>query len=164
MLISGEIQTLAKRVGKLLEQRCAKLTLAESCTGGAVAAAISSTAGSSSWFELGVVTYSNTFKSQLLKVSETTIKDFGVVSEPVVAQMLIGACELASAEYGIAVSGIAGPSGATLQKPVGTVCFAWGAPSQAALSTQYFTGDRDSIREQSVVFALERLAEYVSQG
>ncbi|HEY7773625.1 MAG TPA: CinA family protein [Marinagarivorans sp.] len=162
MLINTEIQALAQWVGDLLAQRNAKLALAESCTGGAVAAAITAIAGSSSWFELGLVTYSNGFKSRLLNVSEETIADHGVVSEPVVAQMLMGACELAGAEFGIAVSGIAGPGGGTPQKPVGTVCFAWGSPSQAALSTQHFSGDRDSIRKQSVLFVLEQLGKHIA--
>lgn len=161
MLINREIQLAAQALGDLLHQRSATVTTAESCTGGAIAAAITAIAGSSSWLEVGLVTYSNRFKQQLLSVSEHTIAQHGVVSEPVVAQMLAGVCALAVADYGIAVSGIAGPGGATAHKPVGTVCFAWGAPGYQVQTTQCFQGDRDTVREQAVLFALSGLSQFL---
>lgn len=161
MLINREIQLAAQALGDLLHQRSATVTTAESCTGGAIAAAITAIAGSSSWLEVGLVTYSNRFKQQLLSVSEHTIAQHGVVSEPVVAQMLAGVCALAVADYGIAVSGIAGPGGATAHKPVGTVCFAWGAAGCQVQTTQCFQGDRDTVREQAVLFALTGLSQFL---
>ena len=161
MLINQEVQLAAQELGDLLQQRGAVVTTAESCTGGAIAAAITAVAGSSGWLEVGLVTYSNRFKQQLLSVSEHSIAQHGVVSEPVVAQMLAGVCAFAAADYGIAVSGIAGPGGATVNKPVGTVCFAWGTPSSQVQTTQCFQGDRDAVREQAVLFALTGLSEFL---
>lgn len=161
MLFNAEIHQAAQTLGTLLQQRGATVATAESCTGGAIAAAITAVAGSSAWLELGLVTYSNRFKEQLLDVPTALIAQHGVVSEPVVAQMLLRVCALSSADYGITVSGIAGPGGATAQKPVGTVCFSWGAPSDAVQTTQYFQGDRDSVREQAVLFALAGLSQHL---
>lgn len=161
MLINSKIQQAAQALGVLLQQRGVTVAIAESCTGGAIAAAITAVSGSSAWLELGLVTYSNRFKEQLLNVPTALIAQHGVVSEPVVAQMLLGVCALSSADYGITVSGIAGPGGATAQKPVGTVCFSWGTPSDAIQATQCFQGDRDSVREQAVLFALAGLSQHL---
>jgi nicotinamide-nucleotide amidase len=164
MLINTLVYKAANNLAASLVARQSKVCVAESCTGGAVAAAFTAIAGSSAWFELGIVTYSNRFKTQLLNVAESTIERHGVVSEVVVEQMLLGICSLAQARFGIAISGIAGPNGGSEQKPTGTVCFALGSPSRPQLVTRLFAGDRDQVREQSVLFALRRLTEYVEKS
>ncbi len=114
---------LSEKIGRALKARGATVTTAESCTGGWIAKAITDIAGSSAWFERGFVTYSNEAKSQMIGVSEATLRDNGAVSEPVVVEMAIGALRAARADYAISVSGVAGPDGGSVEKPVGTVWF-----------------------------------------
>src|SRR5262249_53452722 len=116
---------LATEVGRACEARGWLIATAESCTGGMVAAAITDVAGSSSWFECGVVPYSNEAMGEMLGVRVDTLADHGAVSEAVAAEMAAGALAASSADLSVAVTGIAGPSGATEAKPVGLVCFAW---------------------------------------
>jgi nicotinamide-nucleotide amidase len=156
-------------LGRALAAVGAWVTTAESCTGGLIARALTETAGSSAWFDRGVVTYSNASKVALLGVSPQTLADHGAVSEPVAAQMAEGALRtLAPAEsaLSLAVTGIAGPGGAVPGKPVGTVCFGWAlsAPlrqvsaAEGALAvtrTVHFEGDRAAVRRQAAQFALE---------
>ncbi len=134
------------------------LATAESCTGGWIAKVCTDLAGSSVWFERGVVSYSNESKQELLGVPKGTIFRFGAVSEEVAAAMAAGILERSQADYGIAVSGIAGPGGGSPDKPVGTVCFGWALPDEV-LETELhlFPGDRDAIRRATVVAALEGL-------
>ncbi|MEM9255673.1 MAG: CinA family nicotinamide mononucleotide deamidase-related protein [Pseudomonadota bacterium] len=125
--IIGEGDTqLADRVLHLLRERGAKITTAESCTGGLIASMLTKVAGSSDCFEAGFVTYANNIKRSILDVNEATLAQHGAVSEAVVVEMLQGALRKSGADYGVAVSGIAGPGGGTTEKPVGTVWLAWG--------------------------------------
>lgn len=164
MLINKALLQKAQTIGKLLLAQQAKVTTAESCTGGAVAASITAIEGSSAWFDGGFVTYSNKMKTQLLGVPSVVIAEQGVVSEAVVKLMVIGACENTQAEYGIALSGVAGPSGGTEAQPVGTICVAWGAPKAVFAQTFYFEGSRDSVREQATAAALLGLTQYLQDA
>jgi len=121
--------TLAEALVKLLKENNKRITFAESCTGGKMASLLTEVSGASQVFDAGFVSYSNTIKNQLLNVKLETIEQHGAVSEKVVNEMLLGALKLSQADYGIAVSGIAGPDGGSDEKPIGTVCFAWGSPN-----------------------------------
>ncbi len=148
--------TLALRVGATLKAQGMMLATAESCTGGWVAQAVTAIAGSSDWFERGFVTYSNAAKQEMLAVSARTLDEHGAVSEQTAREMAAGALAHSRAQLAVAITGIAGPAGGSAQKPVGTVCFAWavkdGAPSA---QTRQFQGDRQSVRLQSVIVALQ---------
>jgi nicotinamide-nucleotide amidase len=133
---------------------------AESCTGGGVAAAITRISGSAQWFDRGFVTYHNTAKKQMLGVKQRTLKQHGAVSEAVAREMAAGAVRASQADVSVAVTGIAGPTGAAPGKPVGTVWFAWaarGGPIQARRF--HFKGDRYEVRRQSVAMALQGLID-----
>jgi nicotinamide-nucleotide amidase len=159
------IYDLAERVGRALERRKLMLTTAESCTGGWVAEAITMVAGSSAWFERGFVTYTNVSKHEMLGVGAHTLERHGAVSEEVVREMVAGALHASHAQVALAVSGVAGPSGGTPQKPVGTVCFAWGMNGSAALAeTRQFAGDREAVRRQSVVHSLAVVLEMLEKA
>jgi nicotinamide-nucleotide amidase len=151
---------LAAELGSLLAARKWRVTAAESCTGGLVAGAITSVAGSSGWFDQSYVTYSNDAKSERLGVGADLIASHGSVSEPVAKAMASGALAAARADLAVAITGIAGPGGATPDKPVGTVCFAWTTGDGAIeAKTHHFDGDRTAVRRASVVAALEGLIE-----
>ncbi|HOY70364.1 MAG TPA: nicotinamide-nucleotide amidohydrolase family protein [Methylotenera sp.] len=150
--------TPATILGAALKARGYSLALAESCTGGMVAQAITSVAGSSTWFDRGFVTYSNAAKVEMLGVSELTLAQFGAVSEQTAAEMATGALKNSHADIAGSITGIAGPDGGTPDKPVGMVCFAWGGhkyPIKTA--TQYFNGSREEIRQQAAEFLMARL-------
>lgn len=163
MLVSPDIATLARTLGVQLQNQSLKVVTAESCTGGAIGAAITSVAGSSVWYECGFITYSNAMKAHYLNVPEALMAKYGVVSEPVVLAMLQGAIESVSADVGIAVSGIAGPDGAVAGKPVGTVCMAWGPAHSPIVMTKVFAGDRDQVREAAVKHTLGGLIQLLSK-
>jgi nicotinamide-nucleotide amidase len=147
---------LAEEVGAALKARKLMLVTAESCTGGWVAEAVTMVAGSSDWFERGFVTYTYISKREMLGVRESTLEKHGAVAEEVVREMAQGALARSHAQVAVAVSGIAGPSGGTPEKPVGTVCFAWAAKDTAPRAeTRRFGGDREAVRKQSVQHALE---------
>jgi nicotinamide-nucleotide amidase len=154
------LASLAQRVGSRLKRRGLKLATAESCTGGWIAQAVTSVAGSSEWFERGFVTYSNEAKKESLGVRTATLSRYGAVSEETARAMAAGALRRSRAQVAVAVTGIAGPGGGTREKPVGLVCFAWarrrGAPESA---TRRFGGGRESVRRKSVVAALQGLLE-----
>ena len=151
---------LATRLGGLLEARGWRVSTAESCTGGLVAGAITDVAGSSAWFERGFVTYSNEAKTEMLAVRAETLAAHGAVSEPTAREMASGALESSTSDIVVAVTGIAGPSGGSPEKPVGLVCFAWARRGDTARSeTRRFAGDRAAVREAAVVVALEGLIE-----
>ena len=155
---------LARRVGARLKARRLKLATAESCTGGWIAQAVTSVAGSSDWFERGFVTYSNEAKKELLGVASRTLSRHGAVSEETAREMASGALRRSAAHVAIAVTGIAGPGGGTREKPVGMVCFAWSFGSRAPQSTvRRFPGNRDGIRRRSVAFALRGLLERLAE-
>jgi nicotinamide-nucleotide amidase len=151
---------LAAELGRALLARRRRVTVAESCTGGLVAAAITSVAGSSDWFDVGYVTYSNAAKASLLGVPEATLAAHGAVSEEAARAMAVGARARSGADLAVAVTGIAGPAGGTPTKPVGTVCFAWAGRGRAVEATTCrFDGDRAAVRRQSVSCALLGLLE-----
>jgi nicotinamide-nucleotide amidase len=154
----SDADPLVARVAAALLARGATLVAAESCTGGMIAAACTSRAGSSAWFERGVVTYSNAAKSDLLGVPATLIDSHGAVSAEVARAMAAGALARSPATFAVAVTGIAGPDGGTPTKPVGTVWIATSARDGAvdAVLLQA-SGDRAAVRAQSVVRALELL-------
>lgn len=150
----------AIRLGLTLRTRGLMLAMAESCTGGMVAEAITSIAGSSAWFDRGFVTYSNAAKLDMLDVSSETLEKFGAVSEQTAVEMAIGALKNSAAQIAGSITGIAGPDGGSPEKPVGTVCFAWaGKNLPACACTQRFNGDRNSIRQQAAIFMMAGLLE-----
>jgi len=147
---------LAKRLGERLKAAGEKLVTAESCTGGWVAQAVTSVAGSSDWFERGFVTYTYISKREMLGVGESTLEKHGAVSEQVVREMAQGTLAHSHAQVAVAVTGVAGPSGGTPEKPVGMVCFAWCMKDGKPLSeTKRYSGDREAVRRQSVEHALK---------
>ena len=149
------METLAKDIGARLKTAGEQLVTAESCTGGWVAQIVTAVAGSSAWFERGFVTYSDSAKEELLGVRGETLARHGAVSEETAREMALGALARSKAGVAVAVTGIAGPSGGSPDKPVGTVCFAWADRRGARSETRHFSGDRESVRRQSVVHALE---------
>lgn len=152
-------QQLAAALGRLLQARGQRVTTAESCTGGGVAAAITAIAGSSAWFDMSVVTYSNETKQRLLGVPAALLQAHGAVSEPVAAAMAEGARTLAAADWALSVTGIAGPGGATPGKPVGMVCFGLATAGSVQTTVQYFSGEREAVRRQAVCHALAWLCQ-----
>lgn len=158
MSMDDTLTDLSRRVGELLAQRGWVMATAESCTGGWIAEAITAISGSSAWFDTGFVTYSNAAKQRLLGVPQATLERHGAVSPQVVEAMVAGALVNSSASIAVAVSGVAGPTGGSPEKPVGTVCLAWAWPGQAIFSeTCHFNGDRNGIRRQTVIHALSTI-------
>jgi len=149
------MDALAKRIGERLKAAGAKLVTAESCTGGWAAQVVTSVAGSSAWFERGFVTYSNEAKRELLGVRAETLLKHGAVSEQTAREMAQGALKHAKGTIAVSVTGVAGPAGGTKDKPVGMVCFAWATARATRSETRQFSGDREAVRRQSVVHALE---------
>ena len=135
------------------------VSCAESCTGGLLAAEFTRLSGSSAWFNMSWVTYSNEAKQRLLGVSPQTLDTYGAVSEQTVHEMAAGARRLADADYALSISGIAGPSGGSAEKPVGTVCFGLATRQTSFARRVHFDGDRDAVRARAVAFALRWLAE-----
>jgi len=153
-----ELDALSVAVGEALAARGWMLAAAESCTGGWIAQAVTATSGSSAWFDRGFVTYSNAAKTDMLGVSPQTLASHGAVSEATVAEMAEGALARSNADLAVAVSGVAGPTGGTSQKPVGMVCLAWarrGAPTR--VRTLQLAGDRTAVRRQTVIQALSEV-------
>ena len=147
---------LAEDVGAALKARGLMLATAESCTGGWISEAVTMVPGSSDWFERGFVTYTYVSKRETLGVKEAKLEKHGAVAEEVVREMVEGALARSHAQVAVAVSGVAGPSGGTPEKPVGTVCFAWGRKGGRPESvTRRYSGDREAVRRQSVEHALK---------
>jgi len=147
---------LAEEIGSALKARKLMLATAESCTGGWIAEAVTMVPGSSEWFERGFVTYTYISKREMLGVQEATLGKHGAVAEEVVREMVEGALARSHAQVAVAVSGVAGPGGGTPDKPVGTVCFAWGMKDGVPHSEmKRFTGDREAVRRKSVEHALK---------
>jgi nicotinamide-nucleotide amidase len=141
-----------------LQARKQSLALAESCTGGMAAQIVTAISGSSVTFERGFVTYSNAAKQELLGVRASTLATYGAVSEEVAREMALGALNHSHAQVAGSITGIAGPNGGSVDKPVGTVCFAWtGTAIDLHSITCHFTGDRHSIRQQSVATLLANI-------
>lgn len=155
---SDNFDTLSIRVGAALRNAGLLLATAESCTGGGIAEVVTQTAGSSAWFDCGFVTYSNAAKMQSLSVTAETLEIHGAVSEATAAAMILGALAHSRAGIALSVTGIAGPDGGSLEKPVGTVCFAWGRRNGTPqTATHHFSGNRAAVRRHAVEFALEGL-------
>jgi len=162
---SDPLYTLGNLAGSRLKERGERLVSAESCTGGWVAQVVTSIAGSSEWFERGFITYSNEAKQELIGVRGETIARHGAVSEETAREMALGALAASHGTLALAVTGVAGPSGGTPAKPVGMVCFAWADRSGAVVSeTRHFTGDREKVRRQSVMRALQGVIERLDEG
>jgi nicotinamide-nucleotide amidase len=164
MRSDDEIHTLAAAVGQAALGRRVRIATAESCTGGLVAAAITSVAGSSDWFDRGVVAYSNAAKVDALAVPPATLERFGAVSTEAALAMAQGALRGSGAQWSVAVTGIAGPGGGTPDKPVGTVCFAWAGPGGAEALRTRLEGDRATVRDASVRIALQGLLERLARA
>jgi len=161
-----EIHRLAGELGEELQKRRWHATAAESCTGGAIAAAITSVPGASNWFEGSLVSYANRVKRDMLAVSEEDLEVFGAVSEEVARQMASGALAMMDANVAVAVSGIAGPDGGTEEKPVGTVWISWAdsagqEPVTIDARCFHFDGDRAAIQRQTVAEALKGMLALV---
>jgi nicotinamide-nucleotide amidase len=157
------LEALAARVGAALLADYLMLATAESCTGGWVSQCLTAIAGSSAWFERGFVTYSNAAKRDMLGVPEVTLAAHGAVSQPVAVAMAEGALRHSRADWAVAITGIAGPDGGTVEKPVGTVCFAWAIRDGGTTTeTRHFPGDRQRIRAQAVACALSGVLDRLS--
>ena len=154
---------LAQKLGDILLHKAWQVTCAESCTGGGIGYAITSISGSSSWFKQGYITYSNEAKNQLLGVDRHTLNKFGAVSAQTVEEMAAGAAKNASSHCAVAVSGIAGPDGGSVEKPVGTVWFGFAIAKRVLAEQQHFLGDRQQIRDQAIEFGLSRLCELLNE-
>lgn len=155
---------LATRAGMALKAKGLLLATAESCTGGGVAHAITDIAGSSEWFDCGFVTYSNASKTRLLNIPAEVIARHGAVSEEVAAAMAEGAVANSNAQASVSTTGIAGPGGAVPGKPVGTVCFGWRCNGKTFTERLVFSGDRQAVREQTVIHSLQGLLRHLENA
>lgn len=162
--MADSIDSLARRTGEALRSAGARLATAESCTGGWVAMAVTSIAGSSEWFERGFVTYTNESKSEMLGVAQATLAAHGAVSEATAREMAAGALAASRATVALSVTGVAGPGGGSAEKPVGMVCFAWADARGVRSEMRTFPGDREAIRRASVIRALEGVLESLDAG
>jgi nicotinamide-nucleotide amidase len=155
---------LAAKLGVVLRKKKWSVVTAESCTGGMVAQSITAISGSSVWFERGFVTYSNLAKRESLGVKSLTLKKHGAVSDQTAKEMAEGALANSHAQVSVAITGIAGPSGGTKNKPVGTVYFAVAGKNRATqIFLQHFSGDRDKVRKQATQFALQQLIFFIEK-
>ncbi len=159
-MVEDDLYRLAEQLGAALKARDLMLVTAESCTGGWVGEAITMISGSSDWYERGFITYSYIAKRELLGVKPETLEECGAVSEATVREMAVGALANSHAQVAVAVSGTAGPTGGTAEKPVGTVCLGWALKGGTVkIETQHFAGDRQAVRKQSVARALRGVLE-----
>lgn len=156
MSILDPIEQLATSLGEVLQARKWTISCAESCTGGGVAFAITSVAGSSAWFERSFVTYSNAAKHTLLNVDESILESHGAVSRQTVEDMASGCAMASNANVTIAISGVAGPGGGTLEKPVGLVWFGFFIQGSVYSAQCNLAGDRKQVRLQAIKFALSK--------
>lgn len=167
MIDEKQLETLSIQVGQKLKEQGKTVTTAESCTGGWVAKVLTDISGSSDYFQRGFVTYSNEAKHQMIGVKEASLEQYGAVSQQVVKEMAIGALHEAGADFAISVSGIAGPGGGSVEKPVGTVWFGFvqkQADNTVSITTQHrvFQGDRNEVRFQSTAYILETLLKQLN--
>lgn len=165
-----ELAALSAALGAACRRHGAVIATAESCTGGWASQVITHTAGSSAWFDRGFVTYTNAAKTAMLGVRMDTIEQFGAVSLETAGEMAAGALRHSGATVALAITGIAGPTGGSPEKPVGTVCFAWcrrdaaGNLQPPSRERRLFSGDRESIRRQSVMHALSGLLQLIGSA
>ena len=158
MTAAPDLAPTVRQLAAALQQRGWLMATAESCTGGQIAAACTDLAGSSLWFDRGFVTYSNAAKTEMLGVPAALITAHGAVSEAVVRAMAHGAVAHSQAQVSVAVSGVAGPSGGSADKPVGTVWLAWCVQGQVHSHVHHFPGARAAVRAQTTALALQYLA------
>ena len=157
-MFSEETLILSRNLGLQCQNHSIKLATAESCTGGLLSSVITACDGSSKWFERGFITYSNEAKMSLLKVDQNLFEKFGAVSLQVAQQMAIGAIKNSNADMSISITGVAGPSGGSLEKPVGTVFFACADKNKIIFEHKAdLMGSRHEIREKAVLFSLNTL-------
>jgi nicotinamide-nucleotide amidase len=160
-----ELEHAGNQLAEQLLNAGLSLVTAESCTGGWVAKVLTDKAGSSAYVVGGLVTYSNEAKQKLLGVTDASLDNHGAVSEPVVREMVAGALATTGAGVAVAISGVAGPGGGSKEKPVGTVWFAWGSSVETTEATvRHFSGDRDQVRRQAVLVALQGVSELLTQA
>ncbi|NRQ44033.1 nicotinamide-nucleotide amidohydrolase family protein [Rheinheimera sp. YQF-2] len=162
MTVAADSLQLATELGQLLLRKKWTITTAESCTGGGIGYWLTAVPGSSAYVDRGFITYSNKAKQQLLAVRSATLLQFGAVSEQTVREMAEGAAKAANANMAIAVSGIAGPDGGSVYKPVGTVCFGFCVNGNVASSHLVFAGDRQQVRQQAIDYALKQSIELLT--
>ena len=155
-------RALCERLAQALQARGWMLATAESCTGGMIAAACTDLSGSSNWFERGFVTYSDAAKTELLGVDPALIAQHGAVSEQVARAMAFGAVRHSKAQVSVAVTGVAGPTGGTPHKPVGTVWFGFQVDGQLSSETRRFAGDRAAVRAATVEHALQTMLDLLA--
>lgn len=161
----SELLEITRRLGEELIRRGWVLGLAESCTGGGVASAVTAVPGASRWFESGFVVYANRAKEEHLGVSSAIIKERGAVSESVACAMVAGLIARTGVQLGASITGIAGPDGGSAEKPVGTVWFGFGVGSAEPIAEkQVFAGGRDQVRAQAVQHCLTKLLAIAEQG
>lgn len=159
-----QLQNLSVRVGQELDKNRYLLVTAESCTGGGLSEAVTRIPGSSAWFDRGFITYSNQSKVTMLNVSEDTLQQYGAISENTAIEMAQGALDNSIADIAVAITGIAGPGGATQDKPVGLVCFAWLDRDINMRSTHIiFKGDRLQIRHQACLMAMQGILDLIDR-
>lgn len=161
MYLAHEIAQVVEQLAVSLTKSQQTITTVESCTGGGIAYVLTERAGSSSYFNQGWVTYSNHAKQQLVAVPEDTLSQFGAVSEQTVRAMAQGALLKADANIAIAVSGVAGPTGGSADKPVGTVWFGWATKTQVVVERVLFSGDRHQVRQQAILHSLQQALRLV---
>lgn len=157
------LEAVLAEISSRLLARDQMLATAESCTGGLISAACTDLAGSSQWFERGFVTYSNAAKTELLGVPAALIDAHGAVSEPVARAMAEGALARSHAQASVAVTGVAGPTGGSAEKPVGTVWLAWRVDGRTHSALHHFPGDRAAVRAATVRLALRQLAHLLRE-
>jgi len=159
------MMNILKDISKELYKHKYMLATAESCTGGLVAKLITDQAGSSDWFERGFITYSNQAKMELLGVKAETLEQYGAVSLETAREMALGCLSRSHAQYSLSITGIAGPGGGNKGKPVGMVCFGLAKMQkdkiEVIVDTQYFNGDRNTIRELAAEHALDQLYKFL---
>ncbi len=151
----------AKKLTELLISKNMSIAVAESCTGGQLSSSLTSIPGASSYFNCGFITYSNESKIKMLNVDSQTIELFGAVSERVAYEMAVGAGQHSQSDLAISVTGIAGPSGGTAEKPVGMVCFGFYVEGEVSTTTQFFSGVRSEIVSESITFALTEITSII---
>lgn len=163
--IDEEVNALVVSVGQLLEARQARMTTAESCTGGLLAKCLTDIPGSSAWFEYGFVAYGDDAKENMLGINPELIEQHGAVSKEVCEAMAVAAHAISDADVSVAITGIAGPGGGSEDKPIGTVWLAWLGPGRRATCKMVrFDGDRTEVRRQTVVTALRGILKHLADG
>ena len=153
-----KIQTLSQ----LLTDQSLTLSVAESCTGGSLSALLTSISGSSTYFDRGYITYSNKAKVDMLDVDVEVLERFGAVSEQTAFEMVNGVIQNSHSDIAVSITGIAGPTGGTVEKPVGMVCFGFCIKDKHFVKTQHFSGDRETVVASSVDFVIQTLVDELS--